>query len=86
MGNKQRGLLGYVGCFLVPACVYCPRVGGGCGCVFGLGIKLFDGGQAHCRVHVQHRVSVRHFIVVVAHAASLGMLFFGCGLCVVGCL
>ena len=28
------------GCFLVPACVYCPVVGGGCGCVFGLGIKI----------------------------------------------
>ena len=28
------------GCFLVPACVYCPIVGGGCGCAFiGLGIK-----------------------------------------------
>ena len=26
-------------CFLVLACVYCPTVGGGCGCVFGLGIK-----------------------------------------------
>ena len=33
-------------------------VGGGCGCVFGLGIKVFSR-QAHCRVHVQHRVSVR---------------------------
>ena len=33
-------------------------VGGGCGCVFGLGIKrLYE--QTHCRVHVQHRVSVR---------------------------
>ena len=30
-----------VGCFLVPACVYCPVVGGGCGCVVGLGIKRF---------------------------------------------
>ena len=25
------------GCFLVPACVYCPIVGGGCGCVFRVG-------------------------------------------------
>ena len=58
MGNKQRGLLGCVGCFLVPACVYCPRVGGGCGCVFWVGHKKFDE-QTHCRVHVQHRVSVR---------------------------
>ena len=47
------------GCFLVPACVYCPAVGGGCGCVFrGLGMKSFCE-QTHCRVHVQHRVSVR---------------------------
>ena len=40
-------------------------VGGGCGCVFGLGIKRFSaavcggGKRAHCRVHVQHRVGVR---------------------------
>ena len=58
MGNKQHGLLGCVGCFLVPACVYCPVVGGGCGCVFWVGHKkLYE--RAHCRVHVQHRVSVR---------------------------
>ena len=31
--------------------------GGGCGCVVGLGISVF-GEHAHCRVHVQHRVSV----------------------------
>ena len=42
-GDKQRGLLGCVGCFLVPACVYCPIVGGGCGCAFiGLGIKVLE--------------------------------------------
>ena len=34
-------------------------VGGGCGCVFWVGHKSFDGEQTHCRVHVQHRVSVR---------------------------
>ena len=49
--------VGACGCFLVPACVYCPVVGGGCGCVVGLGISVF-GEHAHCRVHVQHRVSV----------------------------
>ena len=32
---------GCVGCFLVLACVHCLRVGGGCGCVFGLGIRVF---------------------------------------------
>ena len=39
MGNEQHGLLGCVGCFLVPACVDHPTVGGGCGCVFWVGHK-----------------------------------------------
>ena len=55
-----------VGCFLVPACVYCPGSGVvGVG-AFWVGHKTFlccclvvGGFQAHCRVHVQHRVSVR---------------------------
>ena len=95
MGSK-RSLTRFgwcVGCFLVPACVYCPGSGVvGVGACFGLGIKRFSaavcggGKRAHCRVHVQHRVSVRCLLVVVARAASLGMLFLGCGLCVVGCL
>ena len=46
VGNKQRGLLGCVVCFLVPACVYCPSVGGGCGGVFvGLGIISYTSGH-----------------------------------------
>lgn len=46
-----------------------PIVGGGCGCVFWVGHKkLYE--RAHCRVHVQHRVSVRRLLVVVACAAS----------------
>ena len=42
VGNNQcAGLCGWcVGCFLVLACVHCLRVGGGCGCVFGLGIEF----------------------------------------------
>ena len=52
--------------------------GGGCGCVVGLGISVF-GEHAHCRVHVQHRVSVRHLCVVVACAASLKGLTLGVG-------
>ena len=47
-------------CWLFSCACMCtpPDVGGGCGCVFGLGIKsLYE--RAHCRVHVQHRVSVR---------------------------
>ena len=52
--------------------------GGGCGCVVGLGISVF-GEHAHCRVHVQHRVSVYRLLVVVACAAGLDRLWFGCG-------
>ena len=32
--------------------------------------------QTHCRVHVQHRVSVLRLLVVVACAASLKGIFF----------
>ena len=61
---------------------------------FWVGHKTFlccclvvGGFQAHCRVHVQHRVSVHRLLrVVVAHSASLDGFLFGCGLCVVGCL
>ena len=61
------------------ACMCTPSVvGGGCGCVVGLGISVF-GEHAHCRVHVQHRVSVRHLCVVVACAASLKGLTLGVG-------
>ena len=57
-GQHVGRLVGVLCCFLVPACVYCPTVGGGCGCVFWVGHKkLYE--RAHCRVHVQHRVSVR---------------------------
>jgi len=66
VGDKQRGLLGCVGCFLVPACVYCPDCGWWVWVRFWVGYKTFlccclvvGGFQAHCRVHVQHRVSVR---------------------------
>ena len=55
-------------------------VGGGCGCVFGLGIRVFCE-QTHCRVHVQHRVSVRCLWVVVACASGLGFCFLGVGVC-----
>ena len=42
--GSERALACVVGvlcCFLVPACVHHLLVGGGCGCVFGLGIKGF---------------------------------------------
>ena len=62
-----------------------PAVGWWVWVRFWVGYKtLYE--QTHCRVHVQHRVSVRHLLVVVACAASLDRLWFGCGLCVVGCL
>ena len=58
MGNKQRGLLGCVVCFLVPACVHYPVWVVGVGACFWVGHKkLYE--RAHCRVHVQHRVGVR---------------------------
>ena len=55
-------------------------VGGGCGCVVGLGISVF-GEHAHCRVHVQHRVSVYRLLVVVACAASQWLCVVGVGVC-----
>ena len=72
VGDK-RVLAGLVGAWLFSCACMCllPIVGGGCGCVFWVGHKSFYGRQAHCRVHVQHRVSVRRPLVVVARAASL---------------
>ena len=54
----SRGCVGLFSC----ACICSlPMVGGGCGCVFWVGHKeLYE--RAHCRVHVQHRVSVRHVV------------------------
>ena len=42
MGNNQHGLLGCVGCFLVPACVYCPLWVVGVGAYFWVGHKSFQ--------------------------------------------
>ena len=64
-------------CWLFSCACMCllPGLGGGCGCVFWVGHKkLYE--RAHCRVHVQHRVSVRRLLVVVAHAASLKSVFW----------
>ena len=85
MGNKQRGLLGCVVCFLVPACVHCLRVGGGCGCVFGLGIKVFW--QADTLSGSRSTPCERPpLLVVVACMPGLRVLFLGAWVCVVGCL
>ena len=86
VGNDHgvRPVGGGLGLFSCACMCSLPDVGGGCGCVFGLGIKsLYE--RAHCRVHVQHRVSVRH-CVVVARMPGLRVLFLGFWVCVVGCL
>lgn len=77
--------VGACGCFLVPACVRHLLWVVGVGALWGWALSVF-GEQTHCRVHVQHRVSVYRLLVVVACAAGLDRLWFGCGLCVVGCL
>ena len=70
MGNKQRGLLGCVGCFLVLACVYCPSVGGGCGCVLGLGIKRLMADKHTVGFTFNTVLASAARVVVVARAAS----------------
>ena len=54
----------------------------GVGALFWVGHKkLYE--QTHCRVHVQHRVSVRHLLWwLPAQPASLLLVW----VCVVGCL
>ena len=52
----------------------------GVGALWGWVLSVF-GEHAHCRVHVQHRVSVRHLCVVVACAAGLKGLTLGVGVC-----
>ena len=48
--------------------------------IYWVGHKRFESGQAHCRVHVQHRVSVCRLGVVVARAASQPVVG-GVGVC-----
>ena len=95
MGDKRSLILlgWWVFVFLCLHVFTARIVGGGCGCVFGLGIKRFSaavcggGKRAHCRVHVQHRVSVRCPCGGgCLRSQPEGGCPFGCGLCVVGCL
>ena len=75
-----------VGVLVVFLCLHvftAPAVGWWVWVRFWVGHKAFlccclvvGGFQAHCRVHVQHRVSVRHLLVVVARAAGLKGFFF----------
>ena len=57
-GTSSMLAVWLVCCLFSCACMCSlPSVGGGCGCVFWVGHKkLYE--RAHCRVHVQHRVSV----------------------------
>ena len=86
MGNNQRGLLGCVGCFLVPALVRHPWWVVGVGAYFWVGHKSFQqiSTLSGSRSTPCERPPPR--VVVVARTASLEGFFFGCGLCVVGCL
>ena len=87
MGNKQHGLLGCVGCFLVPACVYCPDCGWWVWVRFGLGIKRFSaavwwwGGLSSTLSGSRSTPCERPLpvLVVVACAASLKGLTLGVG-------
>ena len=57
-----------------------PIVGGGCGCVFWVGHKkLYE--RAHCRVHVQHRVSVRRLVGGGCLHSQLAAVVVGVGVC-----
>ena len=75
-------LASWLVCWLFSCARMCllPRQwGGGCGCVFWVGHKkLYE--QTHCRVHVQHRVSVCcPGWVVVACMAGLRVCLLGVG-------
>ena len=54
--------VGACGCFLVPACVRHLMWVVGVGALWGWALSVF-GEHAHCRVHVQHRVSVCHLLL-----------------------
>ena len=78
MGNNQHGLLWV--CWLFSCARMCSSlfVGGGCGCVFGLGIKLFL--RADTLSGSRSTPCWRPpLVVVVARIACLGFEWFGCG-------
>ena len=76
--NRWAGLCGWcVGCFLVLACVYCPVVGGGCGCVFWVGYKSVS---RHAVGFTFNTVLASvTCVVVVGLRSQLGCLLLGCG-------
>ena len=77
MGNNQHGLLWV--CWLFSCARMCSSlfVGGGCGCVFGLGIKVFW--RADTLSGSRSTPCWRPpLVVVVARIACLGFEWFGC--------
>ena len=69
-----------VGVLVVFLCshVFTARsVGGGCGCVFGLGIRVFA--SRHTVGFTFNTVLASAIVVVVARIACLGFVWFGCG-------
>ena len=80
MGNKRSLALNVlVGVLFSCACMcLLPESGWWVWVRFGLGINVLDE-QAHCRVHVQHRVGVRRLWVVVARTAGLKTCSLGVG-------
>ena len=81
MGNERGAgvCLWCCVCFLVLACVYCPVVGGGCGCVVGLGMNVC-GERTHCRVHVQHLLASATVVVGWLACCALAV-WLVCGVC-----
>ena len=77
MGDNQHGLLWV--CWLFSCARMCLSlfVGGGCGCVFGLGIKLFL--RADTLSGSRSTPCWRPPVTVVACASGLGFEWFGCG-------
>ena len=74
--------VGLVGVLFSCACMCSlPSVGGGCGCVFGLGIRSYA--SRHTVGFTFNTVLASTALVVVARTASR---VYWCGLCVVGCL
>jgi len=70
------------GCFLVPACVYCPLWVVGVG-AFWVGHKRFIASRHTVGFTFNTVLASAALDVVVARAASW---VYWCGLCVVGCL
>ena len=84
MGSKRSlTLLGWrVVVFLCLHVFAALSVGGGCGCVFGLGMKCLIADE-HTVGFTFNTVLASTALVVVARTTSR---VYWCGLCVVGCL